>query len=176
MEQYGNSWKWFSLCGLCQSYIRRTSGTMIEGVSACTCMLNYSARNITPTQKDQSIPSLKTRRYFQTHKLSWNEQKLGCGSHRAWNEGWLCWQRSAAIYPNWTGPRSLDNISGQFCLDILGLGSFSNCLYIHYNTVTLRIWFTSIVNNEFVDFSGILLRVLAYEKLSSSKYILITYS
>jgi hypothetical protein len=46
-------------------------------VSVGTLVLNYSATNVAPTQKDQPLLSSKRRPHFQTHKRSWNEHKLG---------------------------------------------------------------------------------------------------
>jgi hypothetical protein len=48
-------------------------------------------------------------------------------------------------------------------------------LFIRHNTTTLKISFTLTVHIEFINFSGILLQVSAYEKPSSSRYALIDY-
>jgi hypothetical protein len=54
--------------------------------------------------------------------------------------------------------------------------TYTKCLFIRHNTTTLKILFTSTLYNEFIDFNGILLQVSAYEKPSSGRYTLITYS
>jgi hypothetical protein len=48
-------------------------------VSAGTPILNYSATNLVPAQKDQPLFSSKRRSHFQTHKWHLNEQKFGHG-------------------------------------------------------------------------------------------------
>jgi hypothetical protein len=48
--------------------------------------------------------------------------------------------------------------------------------FIRHNTTTFKIPFTSTVYNEFIDFNGVLLHVSAYEKPSSGRYTLTTYS
>jgi hypothetical protein len=51
-------------------------------VSAVKLVLNYGATNVTPTQKDQPLISLKRRPHFQTHTWSWNDHKFTHGSRR----------------------------------------------------------------------------------------------
>jgi hypothetical protein len=54
-------------------------------------VLNYSATNVLPSQKDQPLLSSKRRPHFQTCKLSWNEQIFGHGS------GWGLKPRTALL-------------------------------------------------------------------------------
>jgi hypothetical protein len=48
-----------------------------RSLNAGTVILNYEAKNMAPTQKDQPLPSSKRWPRFQTHERTWNEQKYG---------------------------------------------------------------------------------------------------
>jgi hypothetical protein len=68
--------------------LARTRPEIVQGVHKVQmplpgrCVLNHSATNVAPTQKDQPLLLSKRRPHFQTHKRSWNEQKCGPESRR----------------------------------------------------------------------------------------------
>jgi hypothetical protein len=69
-------------------------------VIAGTLVLNYGAKNMAPTQKNEPLLSSNKRPHIQilVYKRIWNEQKFGNGvPDRARNQEWLCWRVQSRI-------------------------------------------------------------------------------
>jgi hypothetical protein len=64
-----------------------------------TPVLNYSATNVAPTQKDKSLLSRRREYLISKHINGLESNKsLFMGPNKARNQEWLCWRGPAAIY------------------------------------------------------------------------------